>query len=90
MTNTATLAPSQVTETALSDALAKLEIAKRVFTRRNGDRWSSEKLNCAKAEVRLAHFHNTMGGLLMAGGVDGYVESHAVKAGFAARDELQD
>jgi hypothetical protein len=59
-----TLGPNLATASALSQALEKLAIAERVFTRRNGDRWSTEKLNAAKNDVRLAHFHNTFGGAI--------------------------
>ena len=84
--NTASLAPSFVTSAALTDALEKFAIAERVFARRNGDKWSTEKMNAAKNEVRLAHFHNTMSYSLMDGGFAGPVESQAVKAGFAAAE----
>jgi hypothetical protein len=90
MTATASLAPSFVTAAALAAALAHLEIVERVAARRNFDRWSTAKLNAAKNDVRLAHFHNTMGGSLMTGGFNGINESPAVTAGFAAQDALQD
>jgi hypothetical protein len=87
MTTNTSLAPTFSTAAALATALNKLAIANSVFTKRAGDKWSTEKLNIAKNEVRLAHFHNTMGGAFLNGGFDGVKESQIVKEGFAAAEE---
>lgn len=77
------------TASNLAAAIRHLELAERVAARRNFDKWSTSKLKAAKFEVRLAHFHNTLGGGFISGGFKGVMEPEFVTAGFAAQDALQ-
>ena len=84
--NTPHLGPSFSTAAAFSAAIKKLRIAEKVYARRKGDKWSTQKLNEAKNDVRQAHFHNTMGGYVSST-PSRNKEPHYVTAGFASAEE---